>query len=94
MINNMQIKLEGKGSSLFYAGKSYLNELSRTAKPSDPDDCTVQHVAKIIAWECLKSTYHTAPAWRDSILAATINEADQDRAGFPFLGSLRVRTIQ
>ncbi len=48
---------------------SYLNELNRDAADGEPDNSTIHKDAQIIAWECLKQSYHPAPAKRDVILA-------------------------
>jgi hypothetical protein len=49
---------------------SYLNELNRGAKENEPDNCKVHRDTKIIAWECLKSSFRPASAQREDILAA------------------------
>ena len=49
---------------------SYLNEMNRGAAASDPDNRMVQSDAKLVAWECLKTTLRPAPARREDIVAA------------------------
>ncbi len=48
---------------------SYLNELNRDAAEDEPDNSTIHKDAQIIAWECLRQSYHPAPAKREAILA-------------------------
>ncbi len=48
---------------------SYLNELNRDAAADEPDNSTLHKDAQIIAWECLRQSYHPAPAKREVILA-------------------------
>lgn len=36
---------------------SYLNQLNRCAEAGQPDNQTVHHASKLIAWECLKKNY-------------------------------------
>jgi hypothetical protein len=44
----------------------YLNEINR--KEAKHDDRTVQTVAKTIAWECIRQTFHPTPARIDEIV--------------------------
>jgi len=55
---------------------NYLNYLNRDAKGNAPDDRTIHRIAKVIAWECLKSSYRPMPAKRDDLLAVLSNEQD------------------
>ena len=48
---------------------SYLNKLNRSAKEGRLDDRDVHHIAKKVAWECLRHTYRPIPARYDDVLA-------------------------
>ncbi|OLE64882.1 MAG: hypothetical protein AUI36_08680 [Cyanobacteria bacterium 13_1_40CM_2_61_4] len=52
----------------------YLNNINRFPAIKELDDRTVQHVSKIIAWECLKETYRPVAATRESILKSLVHE--------------------
>jgi HEAT repeat protein len=49
---------------------SYLNELNRDRNDYEPENRRVHQITKIVAWECLKSTYRPAPAKRETVLKA------------------------
>jgi len=57
----------------------YLNNINRIRGDTDPADQTVQSVAKIIAWECLKDRYRPVSAKRDVILGALSAEAEPEQ---------------
>ncbi len=57
---------------------SYLNELNRDRNDHEPENRRLHQIAKIVAWECLKSTYRPAPAKREAILATIGNQLRVD----------------
>jgi HEAT repeat protein len=57
---------------------SYLNELNRDRNDHEPENRRVHQITKIVAWECLKSTYRPAPAKREAMLAALRTELNAD----------------
>ncbi|OLE40997.1 MAG: hypothetical protein AUI36_24865 [Cyanobacteria bacterium 13_1_40CM_2_61_4] len=56
----------------------YLNDINRLAGGADPNDRTIQRVAKIIAWECLKETFRPGDAKRDVILEELKSETNPE----------------
>ncbi len=61
----------------------YLNQLNQSVTDRKLDNRTVQHDAKIIAWECLKQTYHPTSAKRDTIL--TVLDGDEPKVHLNYL---------
>lgn len=55
---------------------SYLNDLSREARPDDPDIWAVHRATKSIAWECLRKTLRPTPARREDVLLALSREGN------------------
>ncbi|WP_016865865.1 MULTISPECIES: hypothetical protein [Fischerella] len=49
---------------------AYLNELNRDRSETEPNNRTVQRDAKVIAWQCLKTTFRSTSAKLEDILAA------------------------
>ncbi|MBD2170193.1 HEAT repeat domain-containing protein, partial [Anabaena cylindrica] len=49
---------------------AYLNELNRDRLETEPNNRTVQRDAKVIAWQCLKTTFRPTSAKLEDILAA------------------------
>lgn len=52
----------------------YLNQLNQHITDRPLADRTVHHIAKLIAWECLKQTYSPSNALRDAVLLALDRE--------------------
>ena len=52
----------------------YLNQLNQAVTDHPLDNRTIQHDAKIIAWECLRHTYQPTSAKRNAILTALHQE--------------------
>jgi HEAT repeat protein len=48
----------------------YVSALNRTRKPEDPDHTTVQHAAKLAAWECCRTTYSPGFARKEQVFKA------------------------
>jgi hypothetical protein len=57
---------------------SYVNEVNRGVEENKQDDRMVHHVAKAVAWECLKKTYRPTPAPRHEVLAALAGSHDAE----------------
>ncbi|AFY52766.1 HEAT repeat-containing protein [Rivularia sp. PCC 7116] len=71
---------------------SYLNELNRDAADIQLDNRTIQKVAKVIAWECLKYSYRPSPAKLDEVLEA-LGDSDSTNTYLQHLEK-RLRVIQ
>ena len=57
----------------------YLNQLNRSVTENNIGDATVHQDAKIIAWECLKSTYRPAAANRQNAIIALGEDTAESR---------------
>ncbi|MDJ0619511.1 MAG: HEAT repeat domain-containing protein [Calothrix sp. MO_192.B10] len=69
----------------------YLNQLNQSVTDRKLDNRTVHHDAKVIAWECLKRTYHPTSAKRDAVL--TVLDQDEPEVHLDYLEKL-LRIIQ
>jgi hypothetical protein len=57
---------------------SYVNEVNRGVEGHKQDDRMVHRVAKAIAWQCLKRTYHPTSAPHQAVLDALAGEQDAE----------------
>ncbi|AFY32265.1 HEAT repeat domain-containing protein [Calothrix sp. PCC 7507] len=71
---------------------AYLNELNRDRLATEPNNRTVQSDAKVIAWQCLKTTFRPTSAKLEDILVA-LDDSDTAPERLQFLEK-RLRLIQ